>query len=72
TVTVHSTADDAANGANAVATFTPTYVKGSSIVLTKADAGSWENCFYRIVFNLTVTGTKNKGVSFTDIQFYNL
>ena len=70
-VTVHSTADDAATGANAVAEFTPTYAKGS-IVLTKADAGSWENCFYRIVFNVTVSVTSNKYVSFTDIQFYNL
>ena len=71
-VTVHNTADDAATGANAVAEFTPTYAKGS-IILTKADAGSWENCFYRIVFNVTVTDTKNnKFVSFTDIQFYNL
>ena len=70
-VTVHSTADDAATGANAVAEFTPTYAKGS-IVLTKADAGSWENCFYRIVFNVTVSVKSNKYVSFTDIQFYNL
>lgn len=69
-VTVHSTASNAANGANAVATFNLKYVNGD-LTITKPESGSWVNCFYRIVFNVTVSSGSNNYISFNSIEFYN-
>ena len=71
-VTVHSTAADAETGANAVETLTGIYAAGADVTLTKAEVGSWENCYYRIVFNVTVSSKKNNSLSFTGIEFYNV
>ena len=70
TVTVHSTAVGAEKGTNAVATFNLNYVNGD-LTITKPESGSWVNCFYRIVFNVTVSTGSNNYVSFSSIKFYN-
>ena len=71
TVTVHSSADDAASGSNAVASFTPSYVDNGTVTVTKADETSWAGKYYRIVYNLTKTNTSNAGyVAFSNAKFY--
>ena len=71
TVTIHTSADDAASGANAIATFTPTYAANSTITITKQNTDSWAGKFYRVVYNLTKTNNKNAGyVSFSEAKFY--
>lgn len=69
TVTVHSTAADAAAGTNAIASFTPSFVANGTVTVNKADDTSWDDCFYRIVYNVTVTGTSNKYVAFKGAVF---
>lgn len=73
TVTVHSTADDAANGTNAIATFA--YDNAEDIIskvitMNKADASSWAGKFYRIVYNVTNTNNSNKYIQFIKAEFY--
>ena len=69
TVTVHSTAADAAGGTNAIASFTPSFVANGTVTVIKADDTSWDDCFYRIVYNVTVTGSSNKYVAFKGAVF---
>lgn len=72
TVTVHSTAADAASGSNPVATFTPAFVENGTVTVNKSDNTSWANCFYRFVYNVTVSGSSNKFVAFSGVKFYGL
>lgn len=74
TVTVHSTPEDAASGDNAIATFTyddSADIVSKTITMNKADATSWANKYYRIVYNLTHGGTSgNRYVQFIKAEFY--
>lgn len=53
-----------------VASFTPTFVASSDVTIDKADATSWANCYYRIVYNVTNNSTSNKYVQFVGAKFY--
>ena len=70
-VGVYSTAQKAATGGTGdVANFTPTFVASDTVTVQKADETSWNNCFYNITLNVTVSDTKNKFVEFNSAQFY--
>lgn len=71
TVTVHSTAEEAAKGSNAIATFTPTFVAEGTVTIEKADETSWANCFYRIVYNVNAPSS-NKFLQLKSVKFYGL
>ncbi len=69
TLTVYNTADDAANGENAISTVAGTY-EASETATFAADA-DWTGKYYRIVYNVTVTNaSKNKGIDFVKAVFY--
>ena len=72
TITVHSTAADAESGSNAVATKTFTSgIASSTVTFTKEDSTSWANKYFRIVYNVTRTGTSGNGyVAFSNAKFY--
>lgn len=72
TISVHSTASDAENGTNAVATKNVSSDIVSKVVeFTKADSTSWAGKFFRIVYNVTRTSTSSNGyVSFNYAKFY--
>ena len=70
TVTIHNNADDAASGDNPIATYNPAFAANDSIIITKVDATSWENKYYRIVYNITKNNTGNKKFQFTKAIFY--
>ena len=75
TVSVHSSAADAASGSNPVASFTATVNVGTqdapkTNVFEKADNTSWAGCFYRIAYNVTNTGSSNKYVEFRGIELW--
>lgn len=53
-----------------VASFTPEYVQDDDVTINKADETSWANCYYRIVYNVTVSGSKNKYIEFSEAKFY--
>ena len=69
-MSVHSTADDAASGENAIATFTPTFAANDTAVVEKADETSWAGKFYRIVYDVTISATSNKYVQLNKIQLF--
>lgn len=71
TVTVHSSAADAAAGSNAIATFTPTFSANNTITINTTSTG-WTNCFYRIVYNVTVSGSSNRFIQFKNAKFYEV
>ena len=71
TVTVHTSAYDAAAGTNAIASFAPTFKANDSIIVVKSDATSWAGKFYRIVYNVTYNQNNgNKKFQFTKAILY--
>lgn len=70
TITVHSSAEDAASGDNAIATKTVTTgITGSIVTLPKSDNTSWAGKYYRIVYNVSA-GSSNSYVQFISAKFY--
>ena len=71
TVKVYSSAADAADDKNPIATLTPTFAANDDVVVNKADATSWANGYYRINYNFTNTAGSNKYLEFKGAKFYN-
>lgn len=70
TITVHSSAEDAASGSNAIATKSVTTgITSSTVILSKTDNTSWAGKYYRIVYNVTA-GSSNQYVQFKSAKFY--
>lgn len=71
-VYVCSTAEGAAadNPTDVVASFTPSVTLGTDVTIDKADDTSWAGCYYRIVYNVTVTKTSNQRFQFEGVKFY--
>lgn len=72
TVYVCSTAAGAAadTPTNVVASFTPEFVADDDVTVNKVGDTSWANCFYRIVYNVSVTGNSNRFIAFSEAKFY--
>ena len=69
TLKVYST-NPAETGAEAISTKTSTgYTKDAEINFTASANENWTNCYYEIIFNVTV-GSSNKYVQITSLQFY--
>lgn len=70
TISVHDSAADAASGSNPIATKTVTSgITSSTVILSKADQTSWAEKYYRIVYNVTTSGTSNQYVQFKSAKF---
>lgn len=61
TLTVHSSADDAKSGTNAIESVTATWVADGTISFSKPSSSDWSGKYFRVTFNLSNT-TKNKGI----------
>ena len=72
TVSVHSTSADAAAGLNAIATFTPTFVANGTVTIDNEGNTSWAGKYYRIVYNVTVSGSSNKFIQFKSAEFWGV
>lgn len=67
TLTVHNSADDAKTGANAVSTLNGDFVaNGKTTFNSDAD---WTGKYYRFVYNVSVSGDKNKYFQFKSAKF---
>ena len=55
---------------NPVSTLTPEFVASDDVTVNRPDGKDWSNCYYKIVYNVTVTGDKNKFVQFSGAVFY--
>lgn len=61
------------NGAGTVVSeLTESYTKGGSITFVRPSAADWGDCYFKFVFNVTVSGSSNKYVAFTSADFYAL
>ncbi len=73
TISIHSTATDAANGSNAIASkveSTGSNIISNTVSLEKTGTADWSGKFYRIVYNVTKSGTGNKFIEFNYAKFY--
>lgn len=53
-----------------VSTLTPSFVANNTVKVDRPDGKDWSNCYYKIVYNVTVSGTSNKFVEFSEAKFY--
>ena len=55
---------------NPVSTLTPSFVYNDDVTVNRPDGKDWSNCYYKIVYNVSVSGTSNKFLEFTRAKFY--
>ena len=58
-----------ANFNNVVSTLTPTFAANSTVTVNRPDGKDWSNCYYKIVYNVTVSGSNNRFIEFTKAEF---
>lgn len=66
TVTVASDAEFS----TVVSTLTPTFVASDTLTVSRPNGKSWAGCYYKFTYNVTVSGSSNKFVEFTEAKFY--
>ena len=47
---------------NVVSTLTPSFVANGTVTVERPAGADWSNCYYKIVYKVTVSGTSNKFV----------
>ena len=57
---------------NPVSSLTPTFSANSTTTITRPDGADWSNCYFKFVYNVTVSGTSNKFLEFSEAKFYDL
>ena len=53
-----------------VSTLTPTFAASNTVTVNRPDGKDWSNCYYKIVYSVTVSGTSNKYLQFSEAKFY--
>ncbi|MBO5562998.1 MAG: hypothetical protein J5939_04710, partial [Bacteroidales bacterium] len=46
-----------------------TFVANGSVSVDRPDGADWSNCYYKIVYNVTVSGTSNRFVQLIGVEF---
>ena len=59
-----------ANFTSVVSTLTPTFTASETTTIIKPDGVDWSNCYYKFIYNVTVSGTSNKFLQFSEAKFY--
>lgn len=52
-----------------VSTLTPNFAANGTVTVYRPDGKDWSNCYYKFVYNVSVSGTKNKFIEFTKAVF---
>ena len=65
TVIVASDADFS----NVVSTLNPTFEANATVTVERPSGADWSNCYYKIIYNVTVAGTSNKFLEFSKAEF---
>ena len=55
---------------NVVSTLTPTFTASSTTTINRPDGVDWTDCYYKFIYNVTVSATSNKFLQFTKAEFY--
>lgn len=54
---------------NVISTLTPTFAANNTVTINRPSGVEWKNCYYKIVYNVTVTVGSNKFIEFTEAKF---
>lgn len=52
-----------------VSTLTPSFAANSTMTVNRPDGKDWSNCYYKFVYNVTVSGSSNKFIQFSEAVF---
>ena len=52
-----------------VSTLTPTFVANETVTVDRPADKDWSDCYYKFVYNVTVSSTSNKFIEFTKAEF---
>ena len=52
-----------------ISTLNPTFVASNVVTVNRPTGANWSNCYYKIVYNVSVSGSKNKFIQFTEAKF---
>ena len=52
-----------------VSTLNPSFVANDKVTVNRPDGKDWSNCYYKFVYNVTVSGTSNKYIQFSGADF---
>lgn len=55
---------------NVVSTLTPSFTANSTTTINRPDGKDWSNCYYKFIYNVTVSVNSNKFLEFTEAKFY--
>ena len=53
-----------------VSTLTPTFTASETTTITRPDGVDWSDCYYKFIYNVTVSGSSNKFLQFSEAKFY--
>lgn len=59
-----------ANFSSPVSTLTPTFAANSTVTVNRPDGKDWTGCYYKIIYNITISSTSNKYIAFNFAKFY--
>jgi len=65
TVVVASDADFS----TVVSTLTPTFAANNTVTVERPDGVAWSKCYYKFIYNVTVSSSNNKFVEFSEAKF---
>ncbi len=58
-----------ANFNNVVSTVSASFASNSTVTVERPSGADWSNCYYKIVYNVTVSGSSNKYLEFKKAEF---
>ncbi len=58
-----------ANFSDPVSTLTPSFVENGTVTINKPASADWSECYFKIVYNVSVAGDKNKFLEFSGAVF---
>ena len=53
-----------------VSTLTPSFSANDTVTVDRPDGKDWSNCYYKIVYNVTVSVNSNRYIAFNSVAFY--
>lgn len=58
------------NFSTVISTLTPTFTANGTVTVDRPSGVNWSNCYYKIVYNVSVTGSSNRFIQFTGAEFW--
>ena len=55
---------------NPVSELTPDFEAEKTTTINRPEGKDWSNCYYKFIYNVTVSGTSNRFLQFTKAEFY--